>query len=145
MIITMSLSQALHITHAPQGNDLKPNSCENHDNKWWTLVTYKVREEEACTNKKDNYNKNLNGEKGNWQNDSLKVVKKSILVREEVLSTQSLRKLITLNEYMPKELKGWEICLLLAIKLVEGKLIEKSHNDFILASRCIRHEDILKK
>jgi hypothetical protein len=46
---------------------------------------------------------------------------------------------------MPKELKGWEICLLLAIKLVEGKLIEKSHNDFILASRCIRHEDILKK
>jgi hypothetical protein len=75
----------------------------------------------------------------------LKVVKKSILVREEVLSTQSLRKLITLNEYMPKELKGWEICLLLAIKLVEGKLIEKSHNDFILASRCIRHEDILKK
>jgi hypothetical protein len=25
------------------------------------------------------------------------------------------------------------------------KAIEKSHNDFILASRCIRHEDILKK
>jgi hypothetical protein len=23
--------------------------------------------------------------------------------------------------------------------------LEKSHDDFILASRCIRHEDILKK
>jgi hypothetical protein len=58
-IITMSLSQASHITHVPQGNDLKPNSCENHDNKGWTLATYKEREEEACTNEKDNYNKNL--------------------------------------------------------------------------------------
>jgi len=65
MIITMSSSQALHITHVPQGNDLKPNSGENHDNKGWTLVTYKVREEEACINNKDNYNKNLNGEKSN--------------------------------------------------------------------------------
>jgi len=34
-----------------------------------------------------------------------KMWKNSILVREEVLSTQSLRKLITLNEYMSKELK----------------------------------------
>ena len=55
----MSLSQASYITHVPQGNDLKPNSCENHDNNGWTLATYKEREEEACTNEKDNYNKNL--------------------------------------------------------------------------------------
>jgi hypothetical protein len=29
------------------------------------LITYKEREKEACTNEKDNYNKNINGEKGN--------------------------------------------------------------------------------
>ena len=75
-IITMSLSQASYITHVPQGNDLNPNSCENHDNKWLTLITYKEREKEACTNEKDNYNKNINGEKGNWKADLLKDVKK---------------------------------------------------------------------
>jgi hypothetical protein len=41
------------------------NLGENHDNKGWTLATYKEKEEEACTNDKDNYNKNLNSEKGN--------------------------------------------------------------------------------
>ena len=64
-IITMSLTQASYITHVPQGNDLKPNSCENHDNNGWTLATYKEREEEACINNKNNYNKNLNSEKTN--------------------------------------------------------------------------------
>jgi hypothetical protein len=57
-IITMSLSQASHITHVPQGNDLKPNSCENHENEGWTLVPYKnKKEEKTCTKDKYNYNK----------------------------------------------------------------------------------------
>jgi len=54
----MSLSQASHITHVPQGNDLKPNSCENHENEGWTLVPYKnKKEEKTCTKDKYNYNK----------------------------------------------------------------------------------------
>jgi hypothetical protein len=41
------------------------------------LATYKEREEEACINNKNNYNKNLNSEKTNWQAASLKDVKKN--------------------------------------------------------------------
>lgn len=33
MSFTMFSSQALCITFIPQGNDLKPNSCEDQDNK----------------------------------------------------------------------------------------------------------------
>ena len=52
----MSLSQASHITHVPQGNDLKPNSCD--ENEGWTLVPYKnKKEEKTCIKDKYNYNK----------------------------------------------------------------------------------------
>uniref|UniRef100_A0A6N2N3S7 Retrotransposon gag domain-containing protein n=1 Tax=Salix viminalis TaxID=40686 RepID=A0A6N2N3S7_SALVM len=82
MSFTVSSSQTPCITLTPQVDDLKPEWSENYDDEGWTLVTRRRGEEEAHTNDKASKNEDFNA--------------------------QSIRKPVTLNEYMPTEMKRIE-------------------------------------
>jgi len=65
-----------------------------------------------------------------------KMWRRSILDREEDLITQSLRKPITLNEYMPRKLRRMENIFVICYQAYEEKTsteetMEESYNDYL--------------
>ncbi|KAF9661842.1 hypothetical protein SADUNF_Sadunf19G0110800 [Salix dunnii] len=134
MSFTASSSQTPCITPTPPVDDLKPKWSENYDDEGWTLVTRrrgrrKYMQMIKPTRMRISMVRKLIGEP-----IRRKTQQKSIPVRKEGFSAQSIRKPITLNEYMPTEMKRIENIPVACYQVDEEKTpidyaMKKNHDD----------------
>ncbi|KAF9665074.1 hypothetical protein SADUNF_Sadunf16G0084300 [Salix dunnii] len=134
MSFTASSNQTPCITLTPLVDDLKPEWSENYDDEGWTLVTRrrgrrKYMQMIKPTRMRISMVRKLIGEP-----IRRKTQQKSIPVRKEAFSTQSIRKPITLNEYMPTEMKRIENIPIACYQVDEEKtpidyVMKKNHDD----------------
>jgi hypothetical protein len=122
------------ITLTPQVDNLKPDSSENYDDEGWTLVTRKKRRRKRMQMTKLTRMRISMVRKLIDEPIRRKTQRKSIPVRKEGFSTQSLRKPVTLNEYMPTEIRRVENVLVACYHVDEEKtpiesVMKKSHDD----------------
>ena len=108
MSFTASSSQTPCITLAPQVDNLKPKSSENYDDEGWNLVTRRRGRRKHMQMTKPTRIRISMVRKLIDEPIRRKTQQKSIPVRKEGFSAQSLRKPVTLNEYMPTEMKRIE-------------------------------------
>jgi len=134
MSFAISSSLTPCITLTPQVDNLKPDSAENYDDEGWTLVTRRRgrRKHMQMTNPTrmsiSMVRKLIN------EPIRRKTQRKSISVRKKGFSAQSLRKPVTLNEYMPTEMRRVENVLVVCYHVDEEKthieyVMKKSHDD----------------
>uniref|UniRef100_A0A6N2MMH1 Retrotransposon gag domain-containing protein n=1 Tax=Salix viminalis TaxID=40686 RepID=A0A6N2MMH1_SALVM len=108
MSFTVSSSQTPCITLTPQVDDLKPEWSENYDDEGWTLVTRRRGRRKHIQMTKPARMRISMVRKPISEPTRRKTQQKSIPVRKEGFSAQSIRKPVTLNEYMPTEMKRIE-------------------------------------
>jgi len=108
MSFTASSSQTPCITLTPQVDDLKPEWSENYDDEGWTLVTRRRGRRKHMQMTKPTRMRISMVRKLIGESIRRKTQQKSIPVRKEDFSAQSIKKLVTLNEYMPTEMKRIE-------------------------------------
>ncbi|KAG5221971.1 ty3-gypsy retrotransposon protein [Salix suchowensis] len=108
MSFTVSSSQTPCISLTPQDDDLKPEWSENYDDEGWTLVTRRRGKRKHIQMTKPARMRISMVRKPISEPTRRKTQQKSIPVRKEGFSAQSIRKPVTLNEYMPTEMKRIE-------------------------------------
>jgi len=134
MSFTASSSQTPCITITPQVDDLKPEWSENYDDEGWTLVTRKRGRRKHMQMTKPTRMRISMVRKLIGEPIRRKTQQKSIPVRKEDFSAQSIRKPVTLNEYMPTEMKRIENVPVACYQVDEEKtpidyVMKKSHDD----------------
>ena len=134
MSFTTSSNQTPCITLVPQVENLKPESSKNYDDEGWTLVTRKRGKRKHMQMTKPTRMRISMVSKLFDESIRRKTQRKSIPVRNEGFSAQSLRKPVTLNEYMPTEMKRIENVLVACYHVNEEKtpiesIMKKSYDD----------------
>jgi hypothetical protein len=129
---TASSSQTPCITLAPHVDNSKLDSSENYDDEGWTLVMHRRGRKRRMQMTKP-IRMRISTVRKLIEPTRRKIQRKSIPVRKEGFSTQSLRKPVTLNEYMPIEMRRIENALVACYHIDEEKaliepVMEESHD-----------------
>uniref|UniRef100_A0A6N2MGP5 Retrotransposon gag domain-containing protein n=1 Tax=Salix viminalis TaxID=40686 RepID=A0A6N2MGP5_SALVM len=106
--IITTVNQTPCITLTPQVDDLKPKWSENYDDEGWTLVTRRRGRRKHIQMTKPTRMRISMVRKPISEPIRRKTQQKSIPIIKEGFSAQSIRKPVTLNEYMPTKMKRIE-------------------------------------
>jgi len=120
---TASSSQTPYITLAPHVDNSKPDSSENYDDEGWTLFMHRRGRKRHIHMTKPTRMKILMVRKLFDEPIRRKIQRKSIPVKNEGFSAQSLRKPVTLNGYMPIRMRRIENALAACYHIDEEKTL----------------------
>jgi hypothetical protein len=128
-----SSSQTPCITLTPHVDNSKPDSSENYDDEGWTLVMHRRGRKRHMQMTKPTRMR-ISTVRKLIEPTRRKIQRKSIPFRNEGFSTQSLRKPVTLNEYMPIEMRRIENVLVACYHVDEEKthtkpVMKENHDD----------------
>jgi hypothetical protein len=126
-----SSSQTPCITLAPHVDNSKPDSSENYDGEGWTLVMHRRGRKRHMQMTKP-ARMRISTVRKLIEPIRRKIQRKSIPVKNKGFSAQSLRKLVTLDGYMPIETRRIENALAACYHIDEEKtliepVMKKSH------------------
>jgi len=120
---TASSSQTPCITLAPHVDNSKLDSSENYDDKGWTLVMHRRGRKRRIQMTKPTRMRISMVRKLIDEPICQKIQRKSIPVKNEGFSTQSLKKPVTLNGYIPIETRRIENALATCYHIDEEKTL----------------------
>jgi len=133
MSFIASSSQTPCIALVPHVDNSKPDSNENYYNEGWTLVMHRRGRKRRMQMTKPTRMR-ISMVRKLIEPTRRKIQRKSIPVKNEGFSTQSLRKHVTLNEYMPIEMRRIENVLVVCYHIDEEKthtkpVMKENHDD----------------
>jgi hypothetical protein len=139
MSFIASSSQTPYITLAPHVDNSKPDSSENYDDEGWTLVMHRRGRKRRMQMIKP-ARMRISMVRKLIEPIRQKIQRKSILVKNKGFPAQSLRKLVTLDRYMPIETRRIENALAACYHINEEKtLIEPAMKESHAHSSNLAH------